>query len=229
GRVTFQDMMSQTTRGAQGATGLRGGVNPMQVGLGSQIGSVDNIHTQGFRQSTGNPLEFSIEGNGMFVVQEGESTYFTRAGNFYLDHTGTIVNPDGYFLQGFQVEETVVSLADGQLKIEIEGGQLNENSIVTLGDETIDIAADGSSFTLTNSAGESIAEITDNGDGTYDIQYLQEDPDNAGNYMPDGDSKSMNVGVEYGQTTTETYLQIPLDAQSFSVDTDGIVHYIDNE
>src|SRR5690625_3446149 len=52
GRVTFQDMMSQTTRGAQAATGNRGGVNPMQVGLGSQIGSIDNIHTQGFRQTT---------------------------------------------------------------------------------------------------------------------------------------------------------------------------------
>lgn len=98
GRVTFQDMMSQTTRGAQGAAGGRGGVNPMQVGLGSQVGSIDNIHTQGFTQSTGNPLDLTIEGNGMFAVTDGTTTYYTRAGNFYLDDDGNIVNSDGYYL-----------------------------------------------------------------------------------------------------------------------------------
>src|SRR5690625_91748 len=67
GRVTFQDMMSQTTRGAQAPTANRGGTNPAQVGLGSQLGTIDNIHTQGFRQPTDNPLDFSIEGDGMFV------------------------------------------------------------------------------------------------------------------------------------------------------------------
>lgn len=113
GRVTFQDMMSQTTRGAQAATadGSRGGVNPMQVGLGSQIGSIDNVHTQGFRQTTDNPLDFAIEGNGMFVVTQGENTYYTRSGNFYLDDNDNLVNADGYFLQGLtaggQAMETI--------------------------------------------------------------------------------------------------------------------------
>lgn len=100
GRVTFQDMMSQTTAGAQGAIeGTRGGVNPSQVGLGSQLGTIDNIHTQGFRQTTNSPLDFALEGDGMFVVQNGDQTFYTRAGNFYLDESGDIVNPQGYYLQ----------------------------------------------------------------------------------------------------------------------------------
>src|SRR5699024_6284392 len=83
GRVTFQDMMSQTTRGAQGPVeGSRGGINPMQVGLGSQVGTIDNIHTQGFTQTTGSGLDIAIEGNGMFVVRdslEDDATeYYTR-------------------------------------------------------------------------------------------------------------------------------------------------------
>lgn len=99
GRVTFQDMMSQTIRGAQGTGANRGGINPMQVGLGSQVGSIDNIHTQGFLQSTGNPLDIAIEGNGYFILDDGDGGYFfTRAGNFYLDEDGYIVNADGYFL-----------------------------------------------------------------------------------------------------------------------------------
>ncbi|WP_373896246.1 flagellar basal body rod protein FlgG [Virgibacillus natechei] len=101
GRVTFQDMMSQTTAGAQGATDTRGGTNPAQVGLGSQQGTIDNIQTQGFLQTTENPLDLAIEGDGMFQVGDGQgNSYYTRSGNFYLDDGGTIVNPDGYYVTG---------------------------------------------------------------------------------------------------------------------------------
>lgn len=123
GRITFQDMMSQMSSGAQGATDTRGGVNPAQIGLGSQTGSIDNIHTQGFRQTTNNPLDFSLEGDGMFVVAsdlertvqtdfdpenaisnidlEQSNVSYTRAGNFYLDTNGNIVNSDGSYLMGY--------------------------------------------------------------------------------------------------------------------------------
>src|SRR5699024_3093371 len=74
GRVTFQDMMSQTTSGAQGPTDTRGGTNPAQVGLGSQLGTIDNIHTQGFRQTTENPLDLALEGDGMFMVEGDGAT-----------------------------------------------------------------------------------------------------------------------------------------------------------
>jgi flagellar hook protein FlgE len=99
GRVTFQDMMSQTTKGAEGSTGTRGGINASQVGLGSQLGSIDNIQTQGFRQVTNNPLDLALEGDGMFAVKRDDTIYFTRSGNFYLDDEGNIVDANGYYLQ----------------------------------------------------------------------------------------------------------------------------------
>src|SRR5699024_8148728 len=100
GRATFQDMMAQTTSAAQGPIdGSRGGINASQVGLGSQIGTIDNIHTQGFQQTTNNPLDMAIEGDGMFALDGGDgTTYYTRAGNFYLDDGGNIVNPNGFYL-----------------------------------------------------------------------------------------------------------------------------------
>ena len=121
GRVTFQDMMSQSLSNSQGptqdqaGTPLRGGTNPSQVGLGSQVSSIDNIHTQGNRQTTNRPLDLALEGDGMFVLAEGNenapigqgfvdlqtaNTSFTRAGNFYLDNEGFIVNNDGKYLVG---------------------------------------------------------------------------------------------------------------------------------
>lgn len=101
--VSFQDLMSQTTSGAQGATAARGGVNAIQVGLGSKLGSVNNIHTQGFQQTTNNPLDLAIEGDGMFVVASepgNTAVSYTRAGNFFLDDAGFIVNSQGLYLMG---------------------------------------------------------------------------------------------------------------------------------
>lgn len=116
GRVTFQDMMSQTTRGAQAPTDNRGGTNPAQVGLGSQLGTIDNIHSPGFPQPTDNPLDFSIEGDGMFVLASNftksgtgaspinldqANVAYSRAGNFGLDEDGAIVTAQGHYLVGF--------------------------------------------------------------------------------------------------------------------------------
>lgn len=121
GRMTFQDMMSQTISNSQGPVQdmngfpLRGGKNAAQVGLGSQVGSIDSIHTQGNRQTTNRPLDLALEGDGMFVVAKGNangpingssinlplSDYsFSRAGNFYLDNEGYVVNANGKYLVG---------------------------------------------------------------------------------------------------------------------------------
>ncbi|MGJ9458864.1 flagellar basal body rod protein FlgG [Oceanobacillus sp. CF4.6] len=105
--VSFQDLMSQTTTGAQGATDARGGINASQVGLGSKLGTISNIHTQGFQQTTNNPLDLAIEGDGMFVVEADGATYYTRSGNFYLDDEGSVVNANGLYLQGLQGNITI--------------------------------------------------------------------------------------------------------------------------
>ncbi|MCM3742838.1 flagellar basal body rod protein FlgG [Sporosarcina luteola] len=105
GRTIFKDLISQTVAGASGATATRGGVNPKQVGLGSQIAAIDTIHTGGSTQFTGNTLDLAISGDGFFQVADGNPTtgfstsrLYTRAGNFYLDNQGFLVNSDGKYL-----------------------------------------------------------------------------------------------------------------------------------
>lgn len=106
GRVTFKDMVSQTISGASESNNTRGGMNPKQVGLGSALSTIDTIHTQGSLQTTGRSLDIGISGDGFFVVAPGNSTAgidlsqakLTRAGNFYLDEQGFLVNSDGYFV-----------------------------------------------------------------------------------------------------------------------------------
>jgi flagellar hook protein FlgE len=114
GRVTFKDTMNQTISGASAATENKGGKNPMQVGLGSTIASIDLIDTQSSLQTTGRALDLAISGDGYFVVKQGQSQMYTRAGNFYLDDNGTLVTGDGNKVQSLnengQLEDITVNV-----------------------------------------------------------------------------------------------------------------------
>lgn len=106
GRVNFQDMISQQLSGAAKPTDELGGVNPKEVGLGMTVASIDNVFTQGNLQSTGISTDLAIQGNGFFVMKNGEETYYTRNGAFGLDMDGTLVNPaNGMRVQGWMAEE----------------------------------------------------------------------------------------------------------------------------
>ena len=80
---------------------LRGGTNPMQIGLGTSIGSIDNLFAQGTLQSTGQTTDLAVEGEGMFAARIGDNIYYTRAGNFVVDGEGRLIHPStGGFLLG---------------------------------------------------------------------------------------------------------------------------------
>lgn len=106
GRVNFQDMISQQLSGAAKPTTEVGGINPKEVGLGVMIASIDTIFRQGNLQSTGNSTDIAIQGNGFFVLKDGEQTFYSRAGAFGIDRDGTLVNPaDGLRVQGWMARE----------------------------------------------------------------------------------------------------------------------------
>lgn len=99
-------MISQQLSGAAAPTTEVGGVNPKEVGLGVQTAAIHTIFTQGNLQSTGVSTDIAIQGNGFFVLQNGEKTYFTRNGAFSVDKDGTLVNPaNGYRVQGWMARE----------------------------------------------------------------------------------------------------------------------------
>ncbi len=105
GRVTFQDMLSQTLSGAAKPTEEVGGVNPQQVGLGMMVSTIDTIHIQGALQSTGVMTDVALQGNGFFILNQGEKSYYTRNGAFGLDQDGLLVNPaNGMRVQGWMAQ-----------------------------------------------------------------------------------------------------------------------------
>lgn len=99
GRVMFKDIMSQTVSGVTAPNDDgQGGVNAKQVGLGVSISSIDTMHLQGSAQTTNNPTDLRIDGDGFFLVKlngDQEVPFLTRAGDFKTDSAGNLLTPDG--------------------------------------------------------------------------------------------------------------------------------------
>jgi flagellar hook protein FlgE len=104
--TVFQDTLSQMLTGATAASANRGGTNPMQIGLGVQLGAIATNFNQGSAETTGRPTDLMLQGDGMFVVQRGAETLYTRAGSFSFDNTGALVTPSGSKVQGYNFDAT---------------------------------------------------------------------------------------------------------------------------
>ena len=90
-RVSFAEMMSQTTRSASAATGGRGGVNPIQYGLGVSVSATDTNNSQGALNQTNRQTDMAIQGNGYFITSNSQRMGFTRDGSFQVDSGGNLV------------------------------------------------------------------------------------------------------------------------------------------
>jgi len=92
-RVSFKEMFSQTLKGATAPrSGGSGGTNPAQIGLGSSIGSIDVSQNQGSLQPTGKITDLAIEGNGCFIMSDGQGMFYSRDGSFIIDSAGNLVS-----------------------------------------------------------------------------------------------------------------------------------------
>src|SRR3989442_7557766 len=93
GRIDFEDVLNQTLRGAVAPSMTRGGVNPIQVGLGVGIAAIDNFQTQGDLQSTGRVTDLAIQGDGYFQLSDGQQVIYSRDGSFDVGSDGKLGSP----------------------------------------------------------------------------------------------------------------------------------------
>ncbi|MBP7562667.1 MAG: flagellar hook-basal body complex protein [Candidatus Cloacimonetes bacterium] len=100
-RITFADALSETISGARGTAGNFGGANPVQIGRGSVISSVDTNYKQGSLDSTGQVTDLAINGKGFFVVTDGTRRFFSRAGALQVQDDGSLMSQGGnYYMMG---------------------------------------------------------------------------------------------------------------------------------
>lgn len=106
GRVSFAETFAQTLRGTTQPLSNIGGTNPIQVGLGMSLSTIDTLFIQGNIETTGQVTDMAIEGDGFFVLSDGQKRYYTRAGSFQFDGNGYLINPaNGLKVQGRMANE----------------------------------------------------------------------------------------------------------------------------
>ena len=138
-RTTFKDALSQLQRGGAAPNATQGGSNAVQVGLGVQLSSIDNNMQSGALQTTGNPLDVALQGEGWFrvtsgnppapaagvytpAVPAGTTPQYTRAGNFTRNNEGYLVTQDGQYVMGRATAggaDTFINIPNGATNLSI--------------------------------------------------------------------------------------------------------------
>lgn len=113
-RVTFQDVMAQSINTASGSG---------QLGRGATVQALYPTFGQGSFESTASPTDLAIAGNGFFMVKEPGSTgnvFYTRDGQFTVDKNGYLVNPAGFRVQGWRIDENTGDITGAITDIRID-------------------------------------------------------------------------------------------------------------
>ena len=146
-RADFSDELAETIAAGGPANGYSAGTNPVQIGLGAQVGSVDNVMVQGGVRSTAKATDVEIQGDGFLRVANGDvsssppafdATEYTRAGDLTFNASGYLTTQTGQFLLGFAAQP----VAGGGYQADIAGGAGNP-IVVPPGSTRVTIGPDG--------------------------------------------------------------------------------------
>jgi flagellar hook protein FlgE len=156
----FSDSLSQLVQAGTSANGYSAGTNPLQVGLGAQVGSIDNVMTAGGVESTGNATDVAIQGNGWLRVANGnvattppafDATQYTQAGDLTFNASGYLCSQTGQYVLGYGATQNATT---GTYSANTSGGA-NNPIVVPPGSSNVTIGPDGS-VNYQNSSGTTV-------------------------------------------------------------------------
>ena len=78
------------------------------TGIGTQVSQVAQQFSQGNLTASANPLDLAINGGGFFRLSHNGTISYARNGQFQLDKSGYIVNPNGDRLTGYTANSSGV-------------------------------------------------------------------------------------------------------------------------
>ncbi len=208
-RVTFSEAFDQVLRNGTGPSSLSGGTNPIQLGLGMTVQSIDSLMSQGNLETTGQNTDLALQGDGFFAVNLNGSQYYTRAGAFQFDAEGRLVDPGtGAIVQG-KVADSQGNLPVGSAisNITIPFGQKSPAKASTYIKLTGNL--DSSQTPLGTIMQSNSVYAVDN--GTFDVNGLLAADNGGGNnhvitgMVPDSTTFTMTAD---GKTNTYTYVSV---------------------
>lgn len=122
--VNFSDLFYQQI-------GTAGSGDPIQVGAGVQVGSIETAFSQGSFDATGNATDVALNGNGFFVVDNNGVNDYTRNGNFSLNSNGNLETAGGQQILGYPAVNGVVNTNAPLTPINIPVGAVQQPQATT--------------------------------------------------------------------------------------------------
>ncbi len=125
-RTSFENQFAITLSGGTGPSGTSGGTNPLQIGMGSLLSSIQRNFQPGAIETTGVPTDLAVEGAGFFIVDATGQQAFTRDGTFRLDADNNLVTSEGFAVRGYGVNDDYEIQADILTDLNIPLGQMRD-------------------------------------------------------------------------------------------------------
>src|SRR5271170_501090 len=194
--VLFSDLFYQNI-------GTTGSGDPIQIGAGTQVGSLPSLFTQGSVSSTGVPTDVAIQGTGFFAVQDSSGVVsYTRAGDFSVDANNYLVTSDGQQVLGYPAANGVVNTGAGIAPLQLGAGTISPPAATANVQLTTNLNASagvGSTFSTPVTIYDSLGAVhnltytfTNTGPNTwsYSLNIPPGDLNSSGGVPPTGDLAS---------------------------------------
>ncbi|MEX0994257.1 MAG: flagellar hook protein FlgE [Balneolaceae bacterium] len=201
-RVTFSEMLSQQISSGQGSQSSP--QSGAQVGLGVRISAIDRNFNQGGLQTTGQQTDVAIEGPGFFMVNEGDQSFLTRAGNFAFNKDGFFVDQSGRKVQGFNADATGEIVAGGatdDIRVDFD------NILKPEATQNLYVAGNLNADTSSYQVIQTQAALTDNNGAVADVDTELNDLSQTSAALVAGDDITFDIKLNDGtdQVITHTY------------------------
>ncbi len=123
--VRFSTQLSRTLSVGTRPTEGFGGTNPMQVGLGAAVSVITRDFNQGSITNSTSPSDLAIQGNGFFILDGPNGRVYSRNGNFTLNSSSQLINDQGAFVLGYDVDQNFDLVTTQLSPLSIPLGDLN--------------------------------------------------------------------------------------------------------
>lgn len=123
-RMLFAPALSRNLGLGTAPSGVSGGTNPNQIGLGVRIAGTQRNFNNGAVSPTGVNTDLAIEGNGLFIVKRGDEQLYTRAGAFQRNSQNDLTTLSGERVQGYAVDSNFNIIQGSLVSLNIPVGAL---------------------------------------------------------------------------------------------------------
>ena len=160
-RAEFSDFMPNDVSGMAG---------PTSIGTGANLNTVATLFGQGSIESSANALDMAISGQGFFCLSDGTSDYYSRAGSFYVDDEGYVVNAQGLSLQGYQANDGVLGSTVGDLQVDTgsvqpsQSTEMDLTAVLSADADFSDTPIGSGTLDITSGTGDTLEDAADAAD-----------------------------------------------------------------